>query len=246
VTRIGDAYYFPYTGKYASPPVGQPTGYIMGIATQPVFMTETINTCEGVFEFCDSFDGDLSKWTSNVTGPGSATVSGGILNITAQRASSTVYGLVQLVGNKLVGTGTLLEAYGRHQTAGNICGTSGSDNAAEVGFKPFNFSWSPCIRVMDYPFAAHYTLSTNVIPSPGYLETNIPLSTDWIGYQIHRDTSGNANFWVGGGSASLPASLVPTGELAPWLMSYAEPCAYTSTFEIDWIRVRQFCGADSE
>jgi hypothetical protein len=248
VTRIGETYYFPYTGRYCgTPPAGEPTGYIMGIATQPAFMLEKINTCDDVFEFCDSFntDGDLSKWTSNVTGPGSATVSGGILNITAQRASLTAYGFVQLVSNKIVGTGTLLEARGRHQTAGNICNTAAADNGAEVGFKPFNFSWSPCIRVMDYPFAVHYTLSTNLIPSPSYLETNIPLSTDWIGYQIYRDTLGNANFWIGGDSASLPASLVPTGDLAPWLMSYVEPCAVSNTFEVDWIHVRKWCGSES-
>jgi hypothetical protein len=44
---------------------------------------------------------------------------------------------------------------------------------------------------------------------------------------------------------SLAALYVPAMDLPPWLMSYARTPAAQSRFEVDWIRVRKYCGAES-
>jgi hypothetical protein len=269
VTRIGDTYFFPYTGHYCgTPPAGQPTGYIMGIATQPTFTEEKLNTCDGVFEFCDNFDvdGDMSKWVSaSVGADNTLNVSGGILSMTAQAAA--VNGYVQMRGNKLIGTGTLLETYGRHSGSGTSCdvdlGTSNpgggsipgdaTDNAGELGYKQADMSFSQnLIRIMDFPLKSGYTIHSSAAgstpPTSGYRATNLPFSTGWEEYLVYRDTSGNARFWVGGTESStvLSSPQVPTADLYPWLMSYAEPCGpRSSTFDVDWIRVRNWCGTDA-
>jgi hypothetical protein len=256
VTRFGDTYYFPYTGRYCS---GSPiSGYIMGIATQPAWMLEEINnTCEGVFEFCDTFEGDAldtSKWTVAYypsTSGGSVSVSGGILTMTGIYPGPTYsYGYVQMRGNTAIGTGTLLETYAGHADAGNSCDPdSDTDNAAEVGYKQSDMTFGRnLIRIMDYPFSSFYTInSADADSASGYVETDLPLDTEFQEYEIFRNTSGNVDFWVDGdmSSFSLDSNHIPTIDLYPWLMSYAEFCQSTTDFEVDWIRVRKYCGVDA-
>jgi hypothetical protein len=142
VTRFGDTYYFPYTGRYGSPaPI---SGYVMGIATQPAFMPEPvplINDPDEVFEFYDAFGGnalDGSKWIVRYDGAGgTVNVSGGILTITGQAGSNQGY--VQMRGTATIGTGTLLEAHARHLDAGLNAGPVETNTAGEIGYKASDF-----------------------------------------------------------------------------------------------------------
>jgi PKD repeat protein len=251
VTRFGDTYYFPYTG---APSAG---AYVMGIATQPAFMREQeLNRCEDVFEFCDTFDDDSfdsGKWIVEQYGSGQELrESGGVLSMVA--LSGSRYGYVQMRGDQAVGTSTLLETRARHANAGLQCDSDAdTDAAGELGFKPADMGFGQdLIRIMDYPFAEFYTIHSAAggampDPRPGYTETDLPLAADWQDYAVHRTDDGYVDFWVDGtmSSVSLQPPYVPTTSLYPWLMSYAEPCAGSTTFEVDWIRVRNWCGADA-
>jgi hypothetical protein len=249
VTRFVDTYYFPYVGRFCSG-----GSYLSGIATQPAYMPLEIGTCDQVFEFCDTFEGDAldsNKWSREDTGTGHAVnVSNGILEIQSQAGSQ--YGFVQMRGNKPVGTGTLLEASARHETAVLDCDAdTDTDNAGEIGYKTSDMGWSNVIRIMDYPNALNYTVQSanNGVappPAPGYIETLIPLSDQWQQYSIYRNDAGSVEFDIdnSGSPETLIPPYVPIIDMYPWLMSYAEPCAGTSLFEVDWVRVRKFCGIE--
>ena len=243
VTRFGDTYYFPYTGKYAS---GSPSGYIMGIATQPAFMPEVpppINDPDSVFEFFDCFedeDLDTSKWTVIYTGTGHTTeVSGGILTITAQAG-----GYVRMWGSTYIGTGTLLEARARNLDAGLNPGSVETNTAGEIGYSGSNFN--NIIRVMDYPDLQKYTIQAAAGGvTSGYTDTLVDFDTAWHTYRIFRTATGTAEFQIDENTPqSLGSPYVPTIGLRPWLMSYARNPALQNQFQVDCIRVRKYCGAD--
>ena len=243
VTRFEDTYYFSYTGKPAGGPLA--SQYVMGIVTQPAFMPEKLNSCEEVFEFCDTFDGDAldtSKWFRQDTGTGhTVDVSGGFLTITA-RAN----GYVQMRGNKIIGTGTLLEAYASHPDAGLIAGPLETNTAAEIGYKPSDFSFSSLIRVMDFPDMQKYTIQASAgANTSGYVDTAVDFDDDWHTYRIYRTEGGTVEFQIDSNTPeSLGAPNVPTIGLYPWLMDYARPPVPRSQMDVDWIRVRKWYGED--
>jgi uncharacterized repeat protein (TIGR01451 family) len=245
VTRIEDTYYFHYTGATASPYV-----YRMGLATQPAFMPEPLNDPDEVFDFFDPFDGDgldLTKWTvSAYGGGGTAIVSNGILTITGLAGTNSGY--VQLSGTPDIGPGTLLESYGRHLDAGLDAGPEETNTAAEIGYKSSPSSWVDVIRLMDYPDMIVWTLqASSGGQNSGYVDTSIPFDTGWHSFRFYRTLAGAVEFGIDDNSPEfLGPPYVPTIDIRPWLMSYARLPAPQSRFEVDWIRVRQYCGADPD
>jgi hypothetical protein len=236
VTRIGDTYYFPYTGKQSS-------NYLMGIATQPVLMPEAINSPDEVFQFADIFEGDLSKWVTSYSGSGgSASINCGILTITGITTS-----YVQMRANTEIGTGTLLEAYAGHEDAGLNPGAVEGNAAAEIGYKPGDMGWTNVMRIMDWPNLAKYCIqSTAGGVNSGYIPTAVDFNADWHTYRIYRTSDGYAQFQVDANPfEALGSPYVPTVGLYPWLMSYCRNTAPQSRFNVDWIRVRKWCGADA-
>jgi hypothetical protein len=78
------------------------------------------------------------------------------------------------------------------------------------------------------------------------LDTLVDFDTDWHTYHIYRTVTGAADFQIDDNSfESLVPPYVPTSGLHPWLMSYARMPAPWSRFEVDWVRVRSWCGADA-
>jgi len=235
VTRFGDTYYFPYTGD----------SYQMGIATQPAFIPEKLNSCEEVFEFCDTFaiDGDTSKWTvQHSASGGSISVGGGLLTITAL---STDY--IQMRGNKMIGTGTLLEAYASHPDAGRNAGPLETNTAAEIGYKPSDMTgFSNVIRVMDYPDMQYYTIqSASGGTNSTYIDTAVNFDDDWHTYRIYRTEASTVGFQIDDNPFEyLSPPYVPTIGLYPWLMDYTRPPVSQSQFNVDWIRVRKWYGEE--
>ena len=246
VTRFGDTYYFPYTCRQGGGP------YRMAIATQPAFMLESFNDPDAVFDFHDPFDGDAldtAKWSTNLYGAGGTTdVSGGYLTLTGLTSGSTS-GFIEMWGAPTIGTGTLLEAYARHPDAGLNAGENPSypsetNTAGEVGYKASDFS--NVIRMMDYPDLEKYTIqATSGGTTSGYVDTAVDFDADWHAYRIYRSDAGTAGFQIDDNAyETLGPPYVPTIGIRPWLMSYARPPAPESRFEVDWIRVRQYCGAE--
>jgi hypothetical protein len=238
VTRFGDTYYFAYTG---SP--GSTGNYVTGLATMPVFMEEPMNDPDEVFEFIDTFDDALDKWVVSFSAPGASVgVSGGILTLTGVTDS-----YVQMRANRTIGTGTLLEAYAAHPEAG-LSPSGGEGNAAaEVGYKPGDMSWGNVMRMMDWPDLQKYVIQASTGGSnSGYVPTAIDFDTDWHMYRIFRSPGGTAEFQIDANPfEALGAPYVPTIDLYPWLMSYARNSVAESNFNVDWLRVRKWCGDDA-
>jgi len=240
VSRFNDKYYFAYTG---SP--GSTGNYVMGLATMPVFMEEPVTGADDVFEFIDTFDedDDLTRWSVLYSAPGASVgVSGGYLTMTGVTDS-----YVQMAGNRTIGTGTLLEAFGMHPEAGLSPGSVEGNAAAEVGYKPADMGWTNVIRMMDWPDLEYYSMqSTNSGDNSGYIPTSMPFDTDWHMYNIFRKTDGSVEFAVDDYTPEmLDQPYVPTMEMYPWLMSYARNSVAESNFMVDWVRVRNYCGADA-
>ncbi len=236
VTRIGDIYYFTYTGK-------QTSNYIMGITKQNAFMPLLLNDPDQVFNFVDYFDGDLHKWVASHSGVGSTVaIGGGIMTLTGIPAS-----YVQIRGNKAVGTGTLMECMGRHPDAGLSPGAVEGNAAAELGYKAADFGWNNVARMMDWPDLHKYCIQATAAGlNSGYIPTAVDFDSDWHLYRIHRTAPGDVQFRIDANpfeSISPPYS--PTIDLYPWLMSYSRNTAAQSRFEVDWVRVRNWCGADA-
>jgi uncharacterized repeat protein (TIGR01451 family) len=245
VSRIEDTYYFHYTGSTANPYT-----YRMGLATQPAFLPDPLNDPDEVFDFYDPFDGDgldLSKWSlSYYGGGGTAIVSNGVLTITGLAGTSSGY--VQLTGMPDIGPGTLLETHVRHLDAGLNAGPEETNTAAEIGYKASPSDWENVIRFMDYPDMTFWTLqAASGGVNSGYVDTGIPFDTDWHGIRLYRTLDGIAEFEIDDNPPELLGQpYVPTIDIRPWLMSYARLPAPQSRFEVDWIRIRQYCGADAE
>ncbi len=239
ITRFGDTYYFPYTGHRTS------GGYIMGMATQPAFMEQPVNNPGDVFEFIDTFDDDLSQWVVTYSGstPGaSATVSGGLLNMTA-----VLNNYVQMRANTTIGTGTLLETYASHPDAGLNPGSTEGNSAAEVGYKPVDMGWTNVMRIADWPDLQYYAMQASAGgTTSGYVPTDVEFDADWHTYGVYRTNDDSVKFQVDNSPFnSLGPPYVPTIDMYPWFMSYARNTATQSRFDIDWIRVRNWCGADA-
>jgi hypothetical protein len=238
VTRFGDTYYFPYTGRRTS------GSYIMGMATQPAYMEVPTNDPAQVFNFIDNFDNDLSNWVVTYSGSAagaSAEIMSGVLEVTAVPDN-----YVQMRANTAVGTGTLLETYASHPDAGLSPGTVEGNAAGEVGYKPSDLSWNNVMRLVDWPDLSNYVIqASSGGTNSGYVVTDVPFDTEWHMYRLFRDGD-SIRFQVDDNPySSLGPPYVPTIDMFPWLMSYTRLPATQSRYDVDWLRVRNFCGADA-
>jgi len=241
VTRFDDTYYFPYTGD----------GYQMGMATQPAFVLESLNDPDEVFDFYDAFDGDTldpERWTIGQSGAGgTVAVAGGVATITGQSGSD--YGYFELFSTSSVDTQTLLEVRARHLDAGLNAGENTSyptetNTAGEVGYK--GTSWSNVIRIMDYPDMQFYSMQASAGgTSSGYVDSTVVFDDDWHTHRVYRSDTGTAGFQIDDNAyETLDPPYVPISGVRPWLMSYARTPAPQSRFEVDWLRVRHYCGVE--
>jgi len=239
VTRFGDTYYFPYTGRRTS------GSYIMGLATQPAYMEVPTNDPDQVFEFIDTFDDDMSKWVVNYSGSAvgaSATITDGILEITAVPDN-----YVQARASTAIGTGTLLETFASHPDAGLNPGSAEGNTAGEFGYKPSDLSWTNVMRMVDWPDLTNYVIQASAGgTNSGYVVTGDTFDTDWHTFRLFRTNDDSIKFQLDDNPFnSLGPPYVPTIDMYPWLMSYTRSPAAESRYDIDWIRVRNYCGADA-
>ena len=251
VTRIDDTYYFPYTGRMAPDP-GDPTGYLMGMATMNAFQTVYPPVCndpEAVFEFIDNFEGDaldMGKWVTNAGG--SHPVSGGICTLIGTPGS-----YIQMRATTAIGTGTLMETHARHEDAGlNPNAGPYSITAAELGYKLANMSFgTEVIRVLDWPDLTYYCVQLSSggmssVDKPCQFPMTVPYNTVWHTYRIHRSTGGTVSFQIDANSYETFGPTYVSGvDLYPWLMSYTESPVPQSRFHVDWVRVRKYCGTET-
>ena len=192
---------------------------------------------------------DTDTWSTSLYGPGgTAEVSGGLLTLTGLSGGSQ--GFIEMWGAPTIGTGTLLEAYARHPDAGLNAGDNASypdetNTAGEVGYK--GSDWSNVIRMMDYPDLEKYSMQASAGgTNSGYVDTAVDFDAAWHAYHIYRSDAGTAEFQIDDNAYEvLGPPYVPTIGIRPWLMSYARTPAPQSRFEVDWIRVRQYCGAEA-
>jgi hypothetical protein len=243
VTRIGDTYYFPYTGHRTS------GGYLMGMATMDAFQMVYPPVCndpEAVFEFIDMFEGDaldMGKWVPATT-TGYA-VSGGVCTLTGTPSS-----YLQMRATTAIGIGTLMETHASHLDAGLNPGGAQGNTAAEIGYKRADMSFgTEVIRIMDWPDLTYYCVQLaggGVSSVDGQLITSVPFDIAWHTYRVNRTTVGTVEFQIDDNPyETFGPTYVPTSNLYPWLMSYSRNTAPQSRFEVDWVRVRKYCGTET-
>jgi hypothetical protein len=230
VTLFDDTYYFTYTGNDGSI-------YRMGIATQTVSMPVALSYGESVFPFFDDFnDGvfDTTKWNFGNGDTDNVDESGGYLTL----VDDGTY--VKIFGNMSVGMEHLVESYGRHPQAGNL------NVAAEIGFG--NSGWSDIVRILDYYISVPPSYNWQRSSSSGGTTNYIPMAqtvdTNWHTFRVYRltgDPDNFAGFQIDDNPAETHTAYVPTINLPAWLMSYGSG----NQFILDWIRIRQYCGADA-
>jgi len=244
VSRFGDTYLLIYTGRDAS------SVHRMGIATQPAIMPESINDPNAVFEFYDAFDGnelDISKWgTDFQNNGGTIEVDNNKLVLTGISSGSTS-GYVQVRGATPIGIKTVMEATASHPTKVT---PYTPDMAGEVGYKNQDFSWDNHIRLMDSPDINFYTMGCRDAGNgSGDLPTVIDLASyppiDPRVYKVYRLADGTAQFQIDDSPlSSMGEEYVPTIDQYPWLMSWSNTNSPQSRFEVDWVRIRKWAGAD--
>jgi uncharacterized repeat protein (TIGR01451 family) len=235
VTRVGDIYIFPYTGY-----VG---GYRMGVTSMPA--VKPVNDPDLVFDFQDQFSGAAlsTRWDVRYSGSGhTLVVNNGTLLMTALPGTTT--GTITMWGLPLIGQGSLLEIYARHLDAGLNNGSQ-TTTAGEVGYKSFSgFNYS--MRLMDFPDLVKYTMTaTNAGVNSGYIDMAVDLDTSWHTFSISRTLDGQAGFRVDENPPEyIEAQYVVPGGIQPLLIDYVSVPAAQSRFEIDWVRVRKYCGIE--
>ena len=233
VTRIGDAYVFPYSG---SPSTGS---YQIGIATQPA-LKDVVNNAGAVFDFYDDFGGAAlasSKWLLAHGLSSQVSVSGGQVTLTGKNGN---YGMLRAQSNFSI-YDYMLELRGRHPQAQT------ANVAIETGFC---IDFSDCVRLVDdFP-----TSTTNwsrqaklASQGDGNWFTMVP-TIDRLPhiFRIFRRNLSNgtniAGFQVDDSVIETVNSSVPASQLPPFLMSYTT--SLDSQFEVDWVRVRRYAGVD--
>jgi len=225
--RIGDEYVFSYTND----------GYHMAIATQPVFMAppDLINKEEAVFDFYDGFEGtalDWSKWSLMNGFATQLTVSGGNLN----QYSPSGPGYSRINGTRSFGMNYLTEARAYHPDQGT------QDLIAEVGMAT---DLGHAVRIVDdFQLGITYWQKQAINGGADTWENMAQLADrNWHVFKVWRtDVTGSnlAGFQIDETTAESTALPVPTIPLQPFLMSYGT----ANDFVVDWIRVRQYVGAD--
>ena len=224
VTRINDTYLLSYTGD----------GYQMGIATQPVYQQMAINDPYAVFGFFDGFDGaslDTSKWRFDNGASSQASFSGGELTLTA---TGSTY--VKISSLTTFGMDTLVETSARHPQAGQ------DQLIAEIGWTGATFD-DTARMADDFHNTANWERQAKTSATPGdpWTTMGVPADPGQHKFQIYRVSPNTAGFQIEGFPVETTNDTVPTNQLSPFLMSYGSG----NQMIVDWIRVRNFCGAEA-
>jgi len=227
LTRIGNEYVFSYTNDT----------YRMAIATQPVYMTmpDIINEQNAVFDFYDGFDGtslDWSKWSLMNGQATQATVSGGNLNL----FSPSTGGYIRINGTTSYGMNYLTEARAYHPDQGTV------NMIAEVGMAT---TLSYAVRIVDdFQLGTEFWQKQAINGGSDSWENMArPADRNWHVFKVWRTNvtgSNVAGFQIDETPAEGTTLPVPTIPLQPFLMSFGTG----NDFVVDWIRVRQYVGAD--
>ena len=227
VTRFEDTYYFPYTGD----------AYRMGMATQPARRSPAASIgAQYVFPFFDDFNDDsfdTTKWTIAYGTSGQVSESGGYLTLTANSPTFS-----KINGRISFGMNYVVETYGRHPQAGvtNLIAETGmSDSAVGLGTS---------VRIVDdFPDTTHWQRMSSVGTTETKASLATVLDTGWHTLRTYRLAPNVAGYQIDGNQAETNTASTPTGNLYPFLMSYAD--GGTNQLIVDWIRVRQYCGANA-
>jgi uncharacterized repeat protein (TIGR01451 family) len=215
----------------------------MGIAVMSAY--KPINDPDLVFDFHDGFTGAAlsTRWEVRNQGTeNSISVSNGRLLLTALPGTGTSF--QELWGLPLIGRNSMFEVYSRHIDAGVNNGTE-TVTAGEVGYKTLNFN--TVIRLMDYPDFVKYTIqATSTAGTTDYVDTQIDFDANWHLLKVYRPLDGRAGFQVDDSAYEyLYPPYVPSDPIQPWMMNYVNQPASQSRVEVDWVRVRQFCGLET-
>ena len=222
VTRIGNTYVFPYTGG----------GYQMGIATQPIYMTAPVNDEASVFPFFDEFNGsslDTTKW---VTPPDNApasqlSFSGSYIRLTASSDTSWI----KIRGSTTYGMDYLVEAYARDLQGGS------NQKIPEIGFVT-GPQFSNSVRLAaDFHYYPNWEFQA--YDNGPWINMGIAADNQWHRLRVYRLSTLFAGFQVD--SLPVQTASTPANTLNPFLMSYGSG----NQFDVDWIRVRKYCGSDA-
>jgi len=226
VTRFGDTYYFAYTGD----------GYQMGLATQPVILAEPLPIGpEYVFDFYDGFDGtslDMGRWAFDSGSASQTTLSSGILTLTGAGD------YVKIFGQAPVGMDRIVEAYAQHPDQGTV------NMIAEVGLAGSGFG--DTVRIADdYPSITHWQRQANTGGGDDvWTDMAVEADAAWHTFRTYRRDLATdvAGFQIDDNPVEETTTNVPTGQLPAFLMSFGSG----NVVNVDWIRIRAFCGAQPD
>jgi hypothetical protein len=228
VTRFGDVYYFPYTGD----------SYQMGIATQDVWQTPPVPIGpEVVFPFFDDFDDgtfDTAKWAIDNGTASQVSESGGWLALTA----SGIY--IKISSRTSVGMNYVVEARAQHpQPMPPVL-----NRISEFGLSSSGFANT--VRMADnFHVPAGYWERQSKTSGDPWTHMAQQTDTQWHLFRTYRVTQGAtsvAGFQIDYSPVETDTADVPIIYLPAFLMSYGSG----NQFVVDWIRLRQYCGADPE
>jgi hypothetical protein len=252
VIRINDEYVFSYTGGTgttggANPPADT---YLMGIATQPVYMNppyvDVINNPDAVFDFYDGFDTgtdpDPDKWIFASGDPSThSVVGGGLLTLTAISAGDALGGYARIDGTteftsvmKYVG-----ETRAQHPDQGTY------NLVSECGFTDNSVNLASSLRIVDdYPSVTNWQRQARSSASGAVVNMAQLSDKDWHIFRVYHQDSGTAGFQIDDNTVEVATTYVPTVTLRPFLMSYGVVSEEHNDFIVDWTRVRKWAGSD--
>ncbi len=196
----------------------------------------SISDANTVFDFYDGFDGtalNTNKWTVANGNISQASVSGGLLTLTATSA------FIRILATSSFGMNYMGETYARHPNQGI------QDKIAEYGFA--DEAWNTVRIVDDFKLGTTYWQKQSKIAGPTDIFLNMAQTADqnWHIFHTYRQSPNIAGFQIdnhpvetvttGSGDQS-----VPTGNLPPFLMSFGDG----NQIIVDWTRVRKWVGSD--
>jgi len=190
------------------------------------------------FNFFDGFDSGTNvnpdKWTYVKSIPTQTSVTGGLLTMTAKFGG---FSYSRIDGKTPFGTGYIGETRGRHPDQGTI------GKIIESGFvQPIDPNYFyHCLRIMDdNPSLTNWIRRTqtgiNIGPLTSMTE---PADQDFHIFRLYRNTDNTVDFEIDNTGKENEDENIPTGNLAPFLMSYSSVSTNT-TFIVDWTRVRKW------
>lgn len=231
ISLFGSNYYLSYLGN-----PGSPSTTYWGVASMPALSTPRGFDPLSVFEYYDDFDGttlDTTRWAHPVQsgeGAGSATVSGGILQLTS--GTGTFY---TLVGNREFGAGNLIEFNSQHPNADHT-----GAHAGEAGLALDDRTQN--LRLMDYNTSKWQRVSNNGT-SQQIVDMAQTADTSWHVHRIALESGSTALFQNDSNAWESQTSDISQRALKPWLFSFATTGAQT-TVNIDYFRVRKYAAQE--